>query len=214
MAKKSGQKSVEESYIRWNVAGIGNGHMSVGNWRFRKEVMYYQDRPFKRFVRDAKRLPIQLRRLSTQADPEFWKVAPTEAHWDNNIAYQYWTLPEIGVLSRYEDDMITPAELHERHKFLFFAELRQAAIDLVRPMAGADLEKQASSILSGIDKMYARYHNYSLTFGLKWTDMPKMYRDEVVIAINTKIERYHDPKSVAQRERTHARKIAKKAFGL
>ena len=41
-----------------------------------------------------------------------------------------------------------------------------------------------------------------------------MYRERLVAEIKARVTRYHDPKQVAQRERMHARKIAKQAFGL
>lgn len=208
----SGSHSVEDMFIRWNTLGTGSGHLVAGNWRFRKTAMYYQDRPYKRFINDAKGVPLMLRRL--RADEPSFKVSPTQAIWNKDVAYQYWTLPEIGVLSRFEGDMLSEDELHERHKYLFFAELRAVSDERVRTMPGHALQDEASKILALVDRMYARYWNYGQTFRLKWPEMPKMYKEEVIETIRERLKRYHDPKQVAARERAHARKIAKKAFGL
>ena len=203
---------VETQYITWNFAGAGGDRLTGGNWRFNRRNLYYQDGPYKRVVIDTKGLPIQLVRENNY---ESIKEQPTEKMSRAGIRYRSWLVPTIGILSRFDGDELSLAELHERQKFLMISEVRALIPERVNNTTAADLDKIAGGqIIARAEKMYARYFNYGLIFGTKWGEMPRMYKQEIRDVIRQKVERYHDPKAVAQRERNHARKIAKQAFGL
>lgn len=208
------RKDVESQYITWNFAGAGSDRLTGGNWRFNRRNLYYQDVPYKRVLIDTKGVPLQLVRESHLASI---KAEPTEliSSKAGGIRYRSWVVPTIGILSRFDGDELSLAELHERQKFLMIAEVRALIPEMVNVISGADLyKKDGSLIINRASNMYARYFNYGLVFGTKWGEMPRMYMEEIKSMIRGKIDRYHDPKAVAQRERSHARKIAKQAFGL
>ena len=208
---KNAEGEINKRFIAYNVTGKGGDRLVQGTWSFRRHVLFYQRRPYKRFVKDSRNLPLMLRRIGSTEDT--LNTRPSQSS-NNGIDYLSWSVPTIGVWSHYEGDELTIAEMHERQKYLFFAEIRCFIDDELKPMAGKDLEKKRNDLMRKVDAMYARYHNYSVTFALKWADMPKMYREEIVAAINAKLTRFHDPKQVEARERAHARKVAKQAFGI
>jgi hypothetical protein len=206
------QADVERRFVEYNVTGKGGDRLTSGNWMFRKDVLFYQKAPYKRFVKDRLGLPLMIRKMaSSEASIH---TRPSQSLSKDRIAYQSWSLPTIGVWSRYEGDQLELAELHERMQFMFFAELRCYNEETVKSMSGADLAKTKAAVMRDVNNMYTRHHNYSVTFGLKWPYMPEMYSTEIEDAIDAKIRRYHDPKQAAARERFHARKVAKQAFGL
>jgi hypothetical protein len=209
------RKDVEDQFIRWNVLGTGSDRAVSGNWTFRRHVLFYQRKPFKRFVSDSQKKP-----LLFVSNPDSASAGPSLI--GKAVQYRMWGVPDIGVRSRFEGDEIGEIELHERNKYLFIAELAAYKDETIRHISGAELANEGSNVLSPlarnilahVGKMYTRWHNYSLTFALGWDELPEFYRDEIVLEIERKIERYHDPKSVAMRERANARRIAKKAFDL
>lgn len=206
------QADVELRFIKWNVMGVDGDRLTSGNWSFRGSVLFYQYRPQKRFIKDKLGRPVMLRRQYATSDSVSTK--PIERSM-GDVKYLEWTLPDIGVWSWYEGDMLSQGELHERMQFLFMAELRCYADTVLKPMSGADLgAKGQAAVVKHVDAMYERYDAYNQLFAQHWAPMPEMYRTEIIELMNAKVKRYHDPKQVAARDRMHARKIAKKAFGI
>lgn len=211
------RKDVENQFAYWNATGEGSERMTSGNWRFARHVLFYHGKPYKRCLQADIGGMVMITK-----DPHFTVQAkPAMINKPGNdkqraFAYQIWELPDIGVHSRFEGDELTDAELHNRHQFLFVAELAAFIEDEIKPTSGEELATLAArqKLINRVGAMYTRWHNYRVTFGLKWKDLPTLYRDQINDAIVDKIKRYHDPKSVAQRERNHARKVAKAAFEL
>jgi hypothetical protein len=209
--------SLNQQFIIWNVIGQGASKLIAGNWRFDEDVLYYQNVPYKRHLKDAKGEHLILSKLNAntfhvQAMPNPQKLTTGKGKLLGQ--YALWTLPELGVFSRYHGDMSQPKQLHERMRFLFVEELRAFIDDYIRPRSVVEMERDTSQLLGIADKMYDRYFNYRMLFKTDWPPLPKMYREQIVSEIESRAKRYNDPKAVAQRERGHARKIAKKALGL
>ena len=212
----SQQSDIERRFIEYNVTGIGNDRLTLGNWAFRKHVLLYMRIPYKRFVKDRKGLPLMIRKQTADQKETVFN-RPVQAQQDSGgdrIDYLSWTLPDIGVMSRHEGDELTIADLHDRMRYLFFAELREIIDEEIGNSNGKELAVTQKDIRLRVDRMYTRYHNYKVTFGLDWAELPKMYQTEAAEKIEAKLLRYRNPKSVEARERAHARKVAKQAFGI
>ena len=211
------RKDVEVQFARWNVMGTGPDRLTSGNWFFRRHVLFYSSGPYKRFVRRANGTMVSFDKQPADTIEVFTKPTPTALPGNDKnpgFAYEHWSLPTIGVHSRYEGDELSEAELHERMRYLFIAELGMAEQDYVTPLGGNEVTGHETAVTAKVARMYARYDNYSKTFALKWPELPTFYKDQIAAALKLKWSRYHDPKAVAQRERTHARKVAKQAFEL
>lgn len=211
------RKDVETQFAYWNVTGEGSDRLVSGNWRFARHVLFYSGKPYKRCLTNAAGGMVMITKdpyFSVDAKPATRNNAGNDKY--RTFTYQHWDLPEIGVNSRFEGDEISEAALHERHKFLFVAELAAFVDEHVRPLSGEELGTLAvrQKLQNRVSNMYARWHSYNMIFGLKWKELPRLYKDQIDDAIAAKHARYHDPKSVAQRQRNHARKVARAAFEL
>jgi len=123
-------------------------------------------------------------------------------------------LPDIGVRSRHEGDRLSLEELHMRLKYLLLMDASAFPVEATENRPAFALKDARKSLISKLNEHYARWEKYSNTFGLGWGPLPELYKMRLNDILESKIRRWDDPAAVEARERTAARRQAKKAMGL
>lgn len=160
------------------------------------------------------------------------RLFPRPFHDDEWVMLRRWTIgniPErfrkivkpmhvvdLGVMSHYETDFITLDNLHPREMWLFIMQIEELADKIVPNVSGEDLQnkRHQQDFRKQMDQLYADYRAYSDLFGLGWSTLPEGWRERMEKTIVEKAAAWNDPKAVAKRQRTAAKRQAIKVLGL
>jgi len=212
--------STYEEFHEWNLNGKGSSEGGQprrdGEW-YRGSIYYYGDDPASRYIAGPKRKKVEL------------IVRANVGH----MSYEYrekmkakllrLNVMDIGVFSRYDDDWVPEAELHDRLRFLMLSRIMEFNDRYTPGLTGRQLveEQQANSyrrteknLRSMLKGYYKEYNDYSKHFGLNWKEPPSLYLEKLEETFADLKRVWLDPFAVAKRERQKARREASKALGL
>lgn len=224
MAKKdqpSARDVMDQHWINYCTGIGGQEQRTAGSYWFRGLIRYYQDMGDMRFVPMRKRWNSQkgvFLSLHNAFDPLHVKL------FGNPVI----TVPDIGVFSRYPDDICSDEELHERQRFIMLSRIREHC-ENVEAMSGEVLS-QPDTMTQGViakvwpgpakratekmEEYYKAYARYVDAFDLHWTDCPPVFMQKMAMAIHAKVRAFNDPEAARKRERSAARKQALKVLGI
>jgi hypothetical protein len=199
-------------YLRWNIERRGDDHSrkSAGDVWWDRTVWYDGNVPCTRFMPGlGKHKPILLvKHLGPQTG--------TDKTYDGR--HERIVVPDIGVFSRYADDMTPDDEVHERIRYILLQQVREyTEINLegaTDKWCAEHVHSSLAAMRRSLAGLYIKYDNYSKSFDLRWPSLPRMYGDQFDELARAKTERWNDPDAVKRRERAKARKLAKEALGL
>lgn len=212
---------IKTRWVRWNLLGIGKDRSPFEHTKFayRGPVLYAHEWPVGRIVHAPNR-----QRFVTLVRPSGWidtvymntKALPEKGpRLLENIHVE-----DLGVFSKYPDDMIDEAALHERTRQLFLAkaawiiEVAETVPETVLVTSGSYYRSSGVKLLRDMDAVAAKYLSYKLVFQLKWKEFPPNYQRTIRSIVENRTSKYESPAEVAKRERKAAREQAKKALGL
>ena len=201
-------------FIEWNIAGTGRNSMVAGNHRYLDKIFYYQDAPWRRFVY----APGIKRSICLIKDPAWDRSAQTKFSEAKSFQYKEpfprWNVPDIGVFSRHQYDELSEIKLHERLHKVFLWEVQAVLPEyMAMPLDATNTRNIIDKVTVKITDHYTRWHNWSITFDLRWDPLPSLYREEAIDAMTKRVLRYVSPKEQEKRERQRARKLLNKALG-
>jgi hypothetical protein len=203
-------------WLRYVLRGEGKSR-SDANERFmyRGPVLYSHEWPAARLVKGpGKNDWYCVAKVGVRPhNPKEWTTGP-------QLVATLHGMDCVGVFSKYEGDMNTDGQLHERTRFLahcaaqLYIEQAQTWPADKLLLKGAWSSTGSDALKVNLDGVFKRYDMYRTAFQLDWPDFPNRYLEEFREAIDARATDYYDPKAVAQRERQLARRDAKHALGL
>lgn len=214
-------------WCKWVFEGKGKDSGNGGGEHFyRDRVKYYGSWPRQRWVKSYRNGEVLLVRHVRPNDPACddsrvgMKTIDGYAHGHTRII-----VDDLGVFSKYPGDMVEDDKLHERQEFIMVSKVRHFVMEELPSITGDQFEKPwhrwsqedgttLDHYRAWLKKQQEVYFDYSYAFGLYWNGIPQMYFDRFEEVVAAKLRKYNDPKAVAQRERTNARRLAKQALGL
>ncbi len=203
------REAMSRRHILWNLhrEGEDQSRKSEQHYWWRGPIWYDGNIPCSRFVQGVRGRWFQLIK----------HTGPLTSDKDLNNRFQRLVVPDIGVFSRYEDDWLPEADMHERIRYILLQQVREYTelrIETHTDKTIAEMAHIASSQRAQLSQLYLKYEDYSKHFGLDWGKLPTMYMEGFDEAVRVKTNRWKDPDAVRRRERAKARKLAKEALGL
>jgi len=173
-----------------------------GNHAFIGPVYYYNNTPSHRIVwhRNGKRFGILIGYHTGTFEKARYNL----------------TVPDIGVFSRFEGDMLPDEELHPRVQWLMVNEIKEYVDQILPAKSNEDCanSKMQESYMKSFNALVGRYDSYNAFFDLGWTGIPPSFMDRAKAMIATKGAEWNDPNAVTKRQRAKAKRAAEKALGL
>ena len=210
---------IKNRWVEWNLLGKGKDHSPLyhSKYAYRGPVLYAHEWPVGRLVHATKRNFVCLYKSMGYVD-----IGKLEKGWSSSwpVLTANLYVEDIGVFSKYPDDMIDEVALHERCREMFLKEaaylVEQAgdAPDSVLVNSGRYYGRNGQQLIEQMKKLPTRYATYAEAFGLKWKDFPPIYLQTLRSLVERRTERYLSEAEVAKRERKVAREEAKRALGL
>jgi hypothetical protein len=202
-------EAMSQRYLLWNVErqGEDQSRKSEQSYWWRGPIWYDGAIPCTRFVQGARGRWFLLTK----------HTGPTIRAKDFNNSYSRLVVPDIGVFSRYEDDWLPEADMHERLRYIMLQQVREFTelrIECHTDKTIAEQPMTVSSNRAQLSQLYIKYEDYAKHFDLGWGKLPGMYMDGFDEAVRIKAGRWNDPDAVRRRERAKARKLASKALDL
>ena len=204
--------SMNEVIKRWlafNVDGEGKDRATSGNYWFRGSVFYYDASPAMRIVDGVgKRKIVLIRHVGLNATVK-------KPYTDKQL--RSLNLPDIGVFSSYEGDMMEDGHpLNERVRFILLSQLRAFVQEEIVTINGLELggKGKAGKLREKAKGFYKIYNTYREWIGCPWPNMPDIYLQQFDETVKRKIADYESPEAQKKRERAAARKKASKMLGL
>lgn len=196
-------------YSRWlsfNLNGQGKETGSVSSHRYDRSVYYYNEVPYQRFIHRDGQPPVILMINTIMTMPPVFKGK-----------VQTIMVEDISVFSKYPDDMLDIAKTHERSRYVMLNAMLHFVDVEVPSYSDEDCHAKTTLLarcLDRLDKLFNRYQDYSMAFGLRWPAPPQTLHGRLKDTVTTKAAKWSDPKSTEKRERARARRLADKALGL
>lgn len=198
-------------FIDWNLDGVGQEQGRYQDYSYKDFRFFNQHYPIARIVT----VPNSGRkvRLVRAGSGNSWMGGKIVIRGG---AFETYYVPDIGIFSPYEGDWLKEEDMHRRQGYIMLQQVRSFAELHLSQTNGKKLQEgyNQSSLQGALDKLYVRFDKYSELFNLGWEPLPDMYRSELREQIERMVKAYNDPKSVLRRERSSARKLAKKTLGL
>lgn len=205
---------IKGRWMYWNMFGHGidRSPFESTKYAYRGSVLFANGWPVGRFVPAPKDDFVVLYKPGGY-------LAKTEFKTKPNII-DCILVEDFGVFSKFEGDMLDVDALHERSKWLFFAEasdiIERANTVPESVLATANQYNRGSGqkLMRDMGMVLVLYDRYQLTFGLRWPLFPPTYMEQIASIIHARNSHYNSPREEAKRERKAAREEAKKALGL
>jgi hypothetical protein len=207
---KHPQWEVLDWWRAFNMRGEGKESGKLAEYSYHKEVIFFNSNPWRRIIREPRQASGWIELVQSPDSVECGRLKDSKTI--------YISVPSIGVLSRWPDDMFEIEDLHKRMKYLLLMELKDHCENVLVGVSGRTLSDPSNyknpreKVIQRANKMYGRWETYRNHFHLDWPVLPDRYVDGLRDEIKRKIDAYMDPKSVEKRERQRARKNAVKAL--